>query len=137
MPVRSFAALSLVVAMALGTAPARARQSQGNEGEVQLRGEEVLLDLVAVDGKGRPVLDLKSEEIEVFEDGQRQAVTSFGIVRVGPAPQDAPAQMTGVLPPAIARSPFRHFNVILIVVDRTSVRQTNLLQTFNAAERFI
>jgi VWFA-related protein len=135
MGVRPFAALALV--LALGSVPASARQSQGKEDEVQLRGEEVLLDLVAVDGKGRPVLDLKPEEVEVYEDGQRQTVTSFGIVRVGPAPKDAPARREEVLPPTLARSPFRHFNLILIVVDRTSVRQTNLLQTYKAAERFI
>jgi VWFA-related protein len=137
MKTRSFASLMLAAAVALCPVPAPAQQQpQAGEAEVQLRGEEVLLDLVAVDNRGRPVLDLRADEVEVYEDGQRQEVTSFSIMRAG-SPAGDPAPAGGSMPAALANSPFRHFNLILVVVDRTSVRTTNLQQTYKAAERFI
>src|SRR4029453_15929687 len=52
----------------------------------------VLLDVVVRDKKGRAVRDLREGEVEVYEDGVRQAVTSFRVVErtrplgAGPAP---------------------------------------------------
>jgi VWFA-related protein len=60
----------------------------------------VMLDLVAKDGKGRPVADLRLEDLQVFEDGQRCQVESFRLVR---AP-GRPAAATGV-PSAPAATP--------------------------------
>ncbi len=47
--------------------------------------EEVLLDLVARDRRGRPVRDLKPDQIEVYEDGVKQPITYFQLVE-GEAP---------------------------------------------------
>jgi VWFA-related protein len=44
---------------------------------VRIGSEEVLLDVVARDKKGRPVTDLKADEIEVYEDGVKQQINSF------------------------------------------------------------
>ena len=41
----------------------------------------VVLDVVARDGKGRPVPDLRSDEIQVFEDGKPCSIQSFRLVR--------------------------------------------------------
>src|SRR5688572_22705587 len=50
----------------------------------------VLLDVVVRDKKGRAVRDLREGEVEVYEDGVRQVVTSFRMVErlrpQGPAP---------------------------------------------------
>ena len=43
-------------------------------------GHEVLLDLVVVDAHGKLVRDLRSEEVEVQDDGAPQAVRSFRLV---------------------------------------------------------
>jgi hypothetical protein len=49
-----------------------------DQGEtVRIGSEEVLLDVVARDRKGRPVTDLKADEIEVYEDGVKQRINSF------------------------------------------------------------
>ena len=48
--------------------------------------EEVLLDLVARDRHGKPVRDLAPDQIQVFEDGVQQQITSFRFVG-GEAPE--------------------------------------------------
>jgi len=42
--------------------------------------EEVLLDIIVRDKKGRPVLDIRPEELTVTDNGVRQTVTSFRLV---------------------------------------------------------
>jgi VWFA-related protein len=43
--------------------------------------DEVLLDLIVRDKKGKPVTDLKPEELNVFDNGAKQTLTSFRLVR--------------------------------------------------------
>lgn len=45
----------------------------------------VLLDMVVRDGRDRPVLDLRGDEVEVFEDGRRCEIVSFRLVRADTA----------------------------------------------------
>jgi VWFA-related protein len=70
------------------------------------RAERVLLDLVVRDGSGRPVSDLRADEVQVLEDGKPCAIESFRLVRAegpketgahrAPAPApEAPAAATG------------------------------------------
>lgn len=47
---------------------------------VSIKTSEVLLDVLVHDKKGRPVRDLKPEEIEIFEDGVKQPITKFNVV---------------------------------------------------------
>ena len=47
--------------------PAPAQQSSGST--VKTNVEEVLLDLIVRDKKGKPVTDLKPEDLNVFDDG--------------------------------------------------------------------
>lgn len=136
------AAVALALAVSLGAGAAHAGQKPalgGQSDEITLSGDEVLLDIVATDGKGRPVLDLRPDEVEVYEDGQKQSVTSFGLVQVGATAGGAPAAgaATGRLPSTLTNSPFRNYNLIMIVVDLTSVQKTNLDLTYKAAEKFI
>ncbi len=42
---------------------------------LRVTAQEVLLDMVVRDRKGRPVLDVSQNEVEVFEDGTKQSVT--------------------------------------------------------------
>ncbi len=44
---------------------------------VKITTNEVLLDVIVLDKKGRPVRDLRPEEIEVYEDGVKQTFTKF------------------------------------------------------------
>ena len=83
--------LAAALSAGAGIAPASVpgQQPSSAQGEVQLSTREVLLDLVVTDKKGHPITDLKPGEFEVYENGERQQVTSFGLVRVGPPPKGA------------------------------------------------
>jgi VWFA-related protein len=48
---------------------------------VKANVEEVLLDLVVRDKKGKPITDLKPEEITVTDNGVKQSLLSFRLVR--------------------------------------------------------
>ncbi len=47
---------------------------------VKSNAEEVILDIVVRDKKGKPVSDLKPEEITVFDSGAKQRLSSFRLV---------------------------------------------------------
>lgn len=88
--------LAVVVSLALvvpglaqpGAVPGTA---QPETQQVKIKTNEVLLDVVVNDKKGRPLQDLKPEEIEVYEDNVKQTLTEFR--QVG---QTLPAEkMTG------------------------------------------
>lgn len=54
--------------------------AQTNDQSLKIGAKEVLLDVIARDKKGRNVRDLKSEEIEIYEDGVKQTITSFRLL---------------------------------------------------------
>lgn len=134
---KALAALALSASVVLGAAPVRARQAAAQDDgdqQVQLGTQEVLLDIVVTDGKGRPVTDLRQDEVKVYEDGKQQAITSFGLVQsdTTTATADAPKP-----PPSIEISPFRGFNFVIVVVDRTSLTLPDLKATNDAAQKFV
>ena len=45
----------------------------------------VLLDVVVRDKKGRPVTDVRQDELEVYEEGVRQTIEGFKFVETAPA----------------------------------------------------
>jgi len=67
-----------LLAAALGAAPARAQTLPPGGGAVFSAGAElVVLSATAVDGKGRPVTDLKPGELRVFDEGRPQSLEHF------------------------------------------------------------
>jgi VWFA-related protein len=52
----------------------------------------VRVDVIVTDRKGQPVTDLKPEEVEVFEDGDRQDIESFKLFRVDEITETTPAR---------------------------------------------
>lgn len=52
----------------------------------------VRVDVIVTNRKGEPIVDLKPEEVEVFEDGTRQEVESFKLFRVDEIAETTPAR---------------------------------------------
>jgi VWFA-related protein len=74
----------------------------------------VMLDVVVRDKKGRLVRDLLAEEVQVFEDGAKQAVTGFRFVETGREP--APAAPGA--PPAPARPEAKQISLVTLLFDQ-------------------
>jgi VWFA-related protein len=135
---RRFAALAaLVLSVALAraqTAPPPAAQATP---EFRTGTAVVLLDVIARDKKGRPVRDLKAEEIQILENDQRCEIRSFrlvetegtlepagaGAVAAAVAPADPPA--AGGSSAEGRRAPF---NLVTLVFDRMSLEDSRLAE---------
>ena len=64
----------------------------------------VLLDMVVRDGKDRPLVDLRADEVAVFEDGKKCELVSLRLIRGNPAPGDAARAAAGRQVPAPAEA---------------------------------
>jgi VWFA-related protein len=71
-------ALAVLASAALVPLPAPAQQPAAPT--VKSNVGEVVLDLIVRDKKGKPVTDLKPEEISVLDNGAKQTLTSFRLV---------------------------------------------------------
>jgi len=77
------AAIVLCAGAAVGGRQSQAPASSGRS--VQTRSEEVLLDVVVRDKKGRAVNDLKQEDFHVLDNGDPKPIKSFRLVQGGEA----------------------------------------------------
>jgi VWFA-related protein len=73
----------------------------------------VLLDVVVRDKKGRPVPDIRPEEVEVYEDGARQKIEGFRWVATEAVPVEGAAA-----PPPLAPDATRQLNLVSFVFDQ-------------------
>ena len=92
---------------------------------VRAISESVVLDLVVRDGDGRPVEDLREDEIEVYENGGRQQIISFRFVggdrfgaERGPSTADQDVPSTEQLASQVRFDPFRHVSLVTMVFER-------------------
>src|SRR5579864_7056222 len=77
---------------------------------IRSTSQEVVLDMVFRDKKGRTIRDLKPEEIHISEDGLDQKLTSFRLVE-GKAPAAAAAQSQLTL------DPMREIRLVTLVFE--------------------
>lgn len=105
-----------------------AQDPQGDEEVVRVESQEVNLDVVVKDKRGRPVKDLKATDFEVYEDGVRQQVQSFRFVTRETAPAAGPAPVgknDGATPRPAPPGPSTP-GVIALVFDRLSPEARSL-----------
>jgi len=122
---RTFLSLLLIVSIGLSSVVARAQTpAQDQDDVIRVRSNEVRLDIVVKDKKGRPIRDLKPGDIEVLEDGVPQKVESFRFVTREAAPaksENKDDKATGAPPPTTGAPPGRSTpTVTALVFDRLS-----------------
>lgn len=105
-------------------APAQG-QPQAAQAVAGTTAEEVVLDLVVRDKRGRPVKDLQQSDIEILEDGAPQKVTSFRLVDAEAA-ADAPGQASAAVRPP---------NIVTMIFERLGNEERRLAR--QAALRFL
>jgi hypothetical protein len=76
--------LSVVLIVTTSVSPtllcAQTLSAQDQDDVIRVRSNEVRLDVVVKDKKGRPIRDLKQSDFEILEDGVAQKVESFRFV---------------------------------------------------------
>jgi VWFA-related protein len=124
-----FFALSLTTPLSLLAQSPSGQQS--DEGKLVVGANEVLLDAVVRDKKGRPVKDLKVSDFQIMEDGVPQEVKSFRLVAGGsedpaPAGTDSAAKAGGPQKTqAAGTSNPAGLGAVALVFDRLSVDSRN------------
>jgi len=77
--------VSLLTSVVLAGVPALARQAApappAQAPTIKSNVDEVLLDIVVRDKKGKPVNDLKPEELSISDNGTKQSISSFRLVQ--------------------------------------------------------
>lgn len=125
--------LLLAIALSLSILNRTGGQTpQTQDDVIRVRSNEVRLDIVVKDKKGRPVKDLTAQDFEVLEDGVGQKIVSFRFVsRESPqdangsaAPKDSNVrlQQTPSALPANRTTP----GIIALVFDRLSPEARSL-----------
>src|SRR4051794_12151356 len=103
--VLSFALLSAAV-----LAPSRAPGQQSAAPTVKTSVDEVLLDLIVRDKKGKPVTDLKADDITVLDNSAKQTLTSFRLISGPDALSSAGAKTT--------LDPLRQIRLVTLAFDK-------------------
>ena len=76
-----FAVLAIASSAVSSSAAPQAATPETQAPTIKAGTEEVLLDIVIRDKKGKPVNDIKPEDLTVFDNGAKQAATSFRLVQ--------------------------------------------------------
>ena len=106
---------------------------------LKVKSRLVVVDVVARDGKGVPITDLKQEDFTVLEDGKEQKLRIFSFQHpedsVATAPPQAPANGMNVVDNLPHFQPGRALNVMLL--DALNTSRLNQLSMRQAMIKFL
>ena len=99
----------------------------------------VRVDVIATDGKGQHVTDLKQEDFEVFEDNQPQSVEQFRLIKVdgNPKPGDPPPRVIRNRDDEETEAARDDVRIFAILLDDYHVRRSNSVSVREPLTRFI
>lgn len=109
-----------------------AQRGSEQDDVIRVDANEVLLDIVVRDRRGKTIRDLRADEIEVFEDGAKQKVNGFRLVEAE-APNSSASSAGGTGPAKL--NPLRHINLVTLVFDNLNLEARQLAS--QAAMKFL
>ena len=106
---------------------------------VKISTNLIQLDVSITDRKGAPIRDLRADEIEVYENGERQKLTGFSFISSTRERSAAPApgQVPGVPVPPVRLRPEQVRRTIALVVDDLSLSHESTYRTRQALKKFV
>src|SRR4051794_21866039 len=93
--------------------PQQASANQANLPSLRVNAQEVTLDMVFRDKKGKTIHDIRPGEVHVFEDGVEQHLASFRHVEGENAVATAPSPSSGSIPV----DPMRELRLVTLVFE--------------------
>jgi VWFA-related protein len=105
---------------------------------VRITTSLIRLDVTVTDGKGKIITDLRSDEIEVYENGEKQKIT--GLKFVSAAPRKEPvkeAAKDGVPLPRTELKSEQVRRTVALVVDDLTLSFESAYQTRRALKKFV
>ena len=140
-----FALLALVFVPAAAAAaqsvrPAASPTPPENEDVVKISTSLVQVDVTVTDRKGKVVRDLKPEDFEIYENGEKQKISNFSFVAGARSTDEAekPVAADGNIPapPKVVR-PEQVRRTIALVVDDLTLSFESAYQTRRALKKFV
>jgi VWFA-related protein len=131
------AALAAASPQSPGAAAGGSSQSDAATPAFRAGIDVLTVDVVALDGDGRPVTDLGPSDFTVRIDGQARRVISADLIRLetgGSAEVSAPAPAPAATPSAVAAARGRR---IVIAIDQLQIRPGTIAPLLAAASRFV
>jgi VWFA-related protein len=138
-PALLFIVLAAGVAAAQQAAPSP-RPTPPDDNVVKISTNLIQLDVTVTDKNGNAVTDLKPEEIEVYENGERQTITNFSFVSSSQArepKQNRTAEKLAIPVPTQILRPEQIRRTIAIVVDDLSLSFESASLTRRALKKFV
>jgi VWFA-related protein len=142
-----FCLLVCVAAFTVGAAAQRGTPSPSNTPPpldtdvVKISTNLIQLDMTVVDAKGKVVRDLRPDEIEVFENGQKQKITNFSFVsaerNVTEKNESKAAEKDTVPVPAVQMRHDQVRRTIALVVDDLTLSFESAYQARRALKKFV
>jgi len=119
-----------------------AGQQQEKSDSIKIRATEVFVDAVVSDRKNRLISDLGQQDFELFEDGVKQEITSFRVVR-GSAKKSPLGTVEKTAPgaaPAEAKSSAAEYvppNLTIVLLDYSTTRAENQKLVQDASIKYV
>src|SRR6266545_1618878 len=114
---------------------------RGDEDVVRITTNLVQVDAVIVDKKGQPVTDLRSDEVQIFEDGHQQKITHFSFVAsespVTALAQPAPPDKNAPPLPPVKLHPEDVRRTIALIVDDLGLSFESTYYVRRALKKFV
>ena len=118
------------------------------QGRIRITTELVLVNVVAHDKKGNLIKDLKKEDFTLYEDGKKQAISSFDFENVdelpataGPTVSGAAPETPGTLLHSSKKAPptldARDRRLILLFFDFSAMEPEEIDRSVDAAKKFV
>ncbi|MFL6374131.1 MAG: VWA domain-containing protein [Pyrinomonadaceae bacterium] len=111
------------------------------EDVVKISTNLVQVDVVATDKNGRPVTDLKPNEVEIYENGQKQKIVGFNFVSdVRPATEPSKSGDKNAVPvpvPGHTLRPDQIHRTLALVVDDLSLSWESAYYTRRTLKKFV
>jgi VWFA-related protein len=106
---------------------------------VRITTNLVQVDAVVVDGNGKPVTDLRPDEVRIYEDGRPRKITNFSYIADtgGRAAAAAPSPAAGATPPQFRLRPEDVRRTIALVVDDLGLSFQTIYSTRRALKKFV
>jgi VWFA-related protein len=100
--------------------PPKQKSQQRDDDVVRITTNLVQVDAGIIDGNGKPVTDLKPEEVQIYEDGKPRKITNFSYIPAETVERSRPAgsaQTGGDAPPVRLRPEDVRRTIALVVDD--------------------
>ncbi len=107
---------------------------------VRISTDLIQIDVTVTGKNGEPVKDLRPDEVEIYENGKRQEITSFSLVTSGQRVRQDPVKKGKNTGPVLPPPPVRPENVrrtVALVVDDLNLSFTSANSVQHAVKKFI